>query len=405
MLSTELSGGGAERVTHFLASHFPDSVCVVFNNRENIVPVNFRLHVLPLRQSQKWQIKFVVNFLRLLFIQWWKVRYRPDVTISHLEGPNFLNLLTIGGGKRVIVVHNSLQNSYGRDDRSFARLKLFISRLLYSRADRAVIVSPDIAVDLVDLCKVPAERVKYVPNPIDTIRIQEKAFDKFGDLRDELLELPFLISVASLTRQKNHELLIRVFHRLSAELPDLRLFLLGEGDQEALILGLCAELGLKTFHFQNDLSLGDSHVFFLGFQSNPYPFLQRGQMVVMPSLWEGLPIAMLEAMSLKTPIIISDCSTAVRQTLIPEARVMVGRTTPDDFRELTLCGYLMKQFQKPNDPSIIDAWAEAISTLLGDRVFLSECGTRAQKLAGRFDITHSKTIWTSLIGEITGKEI
>jgi len=404
MLSTALSGGGAEQVTRLLADRIPNTVCIVFENFREVDPTQFDLHVLPYRKTQGRSSKILFNIFRIIYIQGLKLRYRPDVTISHLEGPNFANQLTFMGGKRVIVVHNSLENNYCRVENRFGRLKLSLARYLYPRADRVVVVSEDILDELTQRFGLSRNKTRYIPNPIDADWINKKAKETFGDWRDELLQFTYLICLASLTRQKNHELLIRSFHSIAAVCPELKLFIIGEGDQEAKIRSLCRELGLGLYDHKSPTDhKKDARVFLLGFQANPYPFLLNARIFVLPSLWEGLPIAMLEAMTLRRPMIVSGCSRAIRDVFESKEVSYGGSTKEYRVPVKKPCGYLMPVFRDPQDSDARLAWAECMRGLLSDSLLRQEFGTEAKKLAEKFDIEQTASYWLDLISNLTGR--
>jgi glycosyltransferase involved in cell wall biosynthesis len=73
----------------------------------------------------------------------------------------------------------------------------------------------------------------------------------------------------------------------------VHLHIIGAGPEEEALRSLAQELGLTD------------RVHFLGFRRNVYSFIAHGDALVMPSLHEGLPYTLLEAMSLATPIIAS----------------------------------------------------------------------------------------------------
>jgi glycosyltransferase involved in cell wall biosynthesis len=403
ILSTALSGGGAEEVTRCLAEHLPGCICVVFENRREIRSTQFKLHVLCYRQSPGTASKILLNLLRLVEIQWLKFRYRPDVTISHLEGPNFANLLTVRGGKRVIVIHNSLKHNYIRNRTKLSRLKLFLAAALYRRADHAVVVSRDISNELIEICGMDSEHVRYIPNPIDFNSIRVQAAQRFGDWRDDLLGQRFLINVASLTEQKNHELLIRAFATVVVSYPDLKLLILGEGSKRESILKLCTDLDLIDIDARGRIDSGRSRVLLLGFQSNPYPFLANARFFVLPSLWEGLPISMLEAMTLNKSLIVSNCSSAIREIINVDGTTQRLEDTGSFGEIRTPFGYLMNNFKDPQDRETISSWERAIRSLMDDEMFSKECGDNSYALSRNFDVQHSIAHWVELVRRLTGK--
>jgi glycosyltransferase involved in cell wall biosynthesis len=56
-------------------------------------------------------------------------------------------------------------------------------------------------------------------------------------------------------------------------------------------------------------------------QKNPFKFLKHSNCFVFPSLWEGLPNTVIEALSLNIPVISADCKTGPREILCPELNI------------------------------------------------------------------------------------
>ncbi|WP_313138153.1 glycosyltransferase, partial [Paracoccus jeotgali] len=101
---------------------------------------------------------------------------------------------------------------------------------------------------------------------------------------------PTLLCVARFTRQKNHRTLIAALARLRHTHPDARLALVGTGPEEAAIRARVARLGLEG-------------VDFLGHRDDVADLMAAADLVVLPSAFEGLPLVVLEAMALGTPVI------------------------------------------------------------------------------------------------------
>ena len=86
-------------------------------------------------------------------------------------------------------------------------------------------------------------------------------------------------------------------------------------------------------------------VVFLGWQSNPYPYMRRAGVFVLPSNYEGFPNAMLEAMACGVPVVATDCPHGPAEIL---AGGRYGILTPMDDEQamvLAITGAL-------NDPEL-----------------------------------------------------
>ncbi|MFR0704154.1 glycosyltransferase [Enterococcus sp.] len=100
-----------------------------------------------------------------------------------------------------------------------------------------------------------------------------------------------LISIGQLSKRKNHEIVIRSIARMNNSLINYKI--IGIGELESYLKNLVEELGL-----QNQVS-------FLGFQENVAKYLSESDCFVFPSLQEGLPVSLMEAMAIPLPVICS----------------------------------------------------------------------------------------------------
>jgi glycosyltransferase involved in cell wall biosynthesis len=101
-------------------------------------------------------------------------------------------------------------------------------------------------------------------------------------------------SVGRLTKQKGYIYLIDAMPRVIKEMPNVFLVLVGDGE-------LRAELEKRVL----DFGIEDK-VLFAGQQNDVTPFLSRMELFVLPSLWEGLPTAVLESIACGVPVVATD---------------------------------------------------------------------------------------------------
>ena len=100
-----------------------------------------------------------------------------------------------------------------------------------------------------------------------------------------------LLVVARLSRQKGHNWFLRAVAPLLKAFPRLNVELVGEGPEEKPLRKLCDRLEIA------------GQVQFHGFLAEPHDLYRRADAAVLPSLWEGLPYALLEAMGMGLPIV------------------------------------------------------------------------------------------------------
>lgn len=116
---------------------------------------------------------------------------------------------------------------------------------------------------------------------------------------DELL----IGTVGRLHFQKNQEFLLRIFADVQKELPRTRLVLVGQGEEEERLKAAAEKLGIRE------------RVHFAGVQKNIADWLSAFDLFVFPSVFEGAPVAALEAQANGVPVLASDRA-------LPEACVM-----------------------------------------------------------------------------------
>ena len=100
-----------------------------------------------------------------------------------------------------------------------------------------------------------------------------------------------IVHIGRFMYQKNHEGLINAFAEFHKNRPDSELILVGDGELKEEII----ELAKKKKIYES--------VKFEGIKDNVYPILSQSDVFVLPSLYEGMPMTLIEAMATGTPII------------------------------------------------------------------------------------------------------
>jgi glycosyltransferase involved in cell wall biosynthesis len=127
---------------------------------------------------------------------------------------------------------------------------------------------------------------------IDQQRFSAAAVTK--DVRAELgigRETVLVLFIARFTLQKQPLAMIRAFAAAQPRVPGMQLVMVGDGELKEEAVRLSRETGME------------GHIRFLGFRQDVPDVLKAADIYVLPSLWEGLPIGLLEAMSMGKAII------------------------------------------------------------------------------------------------------
>jgi len=168
-------------------------------------------------------------------------------------------------------------------------------RFVARRALRMVAVAEDIRRFLIDRIGVPREKVRTVYNGID---IKTACSEEDGlRVRRELgirETTPVLGTIANLYPVKGHTFLLKAAAEVAKAVPQAVWLLAGRGQ-------LLGELQDEA----HQLGIAD-RVRFLGFRDDPAALLQAMDVFILPSLSEGLPVAVLEAMAAGKPVVATD---------------------------------------------------------------------------------------------------
>lgn len=186
------------------------------------------------------------------------------------------------------------------------RFYCWLDSKLIRHFDHVIAVSEPIQQELLQ-AGVPAEKVSRIPNGIDTTSLQlTSTIEERRAVRSDLGAAPgqLLIGMlSSLTPEKGHRYAIEAFAQLHQRCPNSALAIVGEGREQQALQAMTKALQI------------DQHVRFLGHRSDVPDILGALDVFLLPSLAEGLPMALLEAMAAGCAVVASDVgdvSTVVR---------------------------------------------------------------------------------------------
>jgi len=127
-----------------------------------------------------------------------------------------------------------------------------------------------------------------------------------------------LAYVGRLAPVKNHKLLLNAFRAAHSSMPDLRLWIVGDGSERTKLENLARELGIS------------SQVTFWGEQLDVAPFYSAADVFIMSSESEGLPMSLLEAFSLGLPAIVTDVGGMAEVVRLAKAGITVSVNDPSE---------------------------------------------------------------------------
>jgi glycosyltransferase involved in cell wall biosynthesis/protein-tyrosine-phosphatase len=202
---------------------------------------------------------------------------------------------TLAGVPHVIrTMHGLREPMTGWDHLKFRGYEVMEKVMVRCFADRVVAVSKRMAATLTDE-GYPSALVTAIPNGIDLRKVVPTRTP--ADVRRELAidDRDIVIGTAGrLSPVKGHDSFLRAAALILREEPRARFLLAGGGPLEHQLKALASELGIAAA------------CRFVGARSDVYDLVAAMDMFVLPSLNEGLPMAILEAMALGTPVVATD---------------------------------------------------------------------------------------------------
>lgn len=394
---SSLKKGGAERALSNITIYFPKEwdIDILVNNDE-VIDYPFRGNIITLGISGKTWTNSILFQFKLLIKRITKLRRlkksgKYQACISFLDSANIANVLS---GKQycrmVLSVRSSLQQSAKLPEYKYLVNPLV--KLLYNNADKIVAVSRGVEGELSENFQLEKSKVITIDNGYDVSNIQRQGQEELQDNEKLFFDSrKVVVTAGRLTNAKGQWHLVRAFTEVVKEVPDAFLVILGSGELEQYLRQLAKACEIDDF------------IYFTGFVSNPYKYMSRSDIFVFPSLYEGFPNALAEAVCLGLPCIAADFHTGAREILAPD--MVEGDNAVENVMEVAyglltpVCsGKYYKDMSEPLEPAE-NCLAQAIIRMLTDEKKVYEYRKKSvqRRESMKIDVVVNK--WVELIEE------
>ena len=296
-------GGGAEKIASTLSLNlskkYDISILTLFH-LSKIYP--FKGKYYTLQES---------HHLRGVFLRYFKIHkmiksISPDIIITCMNKTSFW-IIPIKIFSKIdtplIILMCTNPNFHYRKKFYFK----YLIKFLYpsKKVNMIVPVSKELKEILVNRYKVNEKKIKPIYNGIDVRKIQVFSKEEIKDYKDvfENSDIIKFITIGRLSHEKGHKYLINAYSEVIKEIPDSRLFVIGEGPIRAELTKLIKKKRLQ------------GNVILLGFKKNAYKYIAKADIFVLSSLHEGLPYVLIEALAFNLPIISTNCETGPKEIL------------------------------------------------------------------------------------------
>jgi GalNAc-alpha-(1->4)-GalNAc-alpha-(1->3)-diNAcBac-PP-undecaprenol alpha-1,4-N-acetyl-D-galactosaminyltransferase len=308
-----LFGGGAERLMSQLASRWSaaghDVHLVTWSTPDtdqySVLP-SVRRHGLGLLAANSSPVGgLLANLRRVRVLRTTLQKIQPDLLLSFCDQ---MNIVALQAARKLTVPVIISEHSNPARQR-LSRLWETWRSLNYPRCTKCVVLTDEIAQYVQRWVK--AERVCVIPAAIDP-PIEQPSSRRSNHL---------ILAVGRLSPEKGFDLLIEAWRKVQHQLPDWELHIAGAGAEQANLAKQASDLPAVKL---------------LGWISNAWPLYQRATLFVLPSRYEGFPVALVEALSQGCPAIATRCTEATQRLPLSTALELVDCDSSDQLARAIL---------------------------------------------------------------------
>lgn len=288
-------------------------------------------------QFPKWNWPGRIHGMQVQHLSQIIAREQIDVVYDRLfhmtliTGPATLRTQT----PRISTVVSPPQFDLERSEKQWLALKRRSLKKAYSNATVLLAVGAGTADNASAYYSIPRERFQVMLSPIDLQRVDSESEKTWTGpmLRTNRKQI---ISIGRLSDEKGHRYLLHAFAKYIASshaglAPEADLHLVGEGVLRKELQSLTASLGVEE------------NVFFHGQLHSPFSLLRQCDLLCLPSIYEGMPNVLLEAMACRVPVLATNTDQGAGELLRTFA---IGTLVPRANIE-ELASALLDRFQRP----------------------------------------------------------
>jgi len=289
MIIWSLEKGGAERFLVSLLKHIdrnqiePTVCCLNWEGEWAKELEDKGIKVIALNKKSGFDLQTLIKLIKLI------KKEKFDIVNTHLWGAD------VTGRLAAIITNTPIIISTAQNVDIWKKWwHRIIDRILSYKTDMIIAVSEAVRDYYHREVGIPLKKITIIPNAVEI-----EKYDNVGDvsyLYDELglTSNDFILScIGRLTEQKGQRYLLESIAQLQPESSNLKVLFVGSGEDENK---------LKEMAKKADI---DRTVRFLGYRQDIPQILHLSKGLVLPSLYEGLPVCVLEAMAAERPVIVT----------------------------------------------------------------------------------------------------
>ena len=292
-----IEGGGVEKnffiISNFLSNKI-DDISIITTSSSTKKKINKKINlILPRQKFWEFSSRRLKYFICLIMLTK-KIFLDKDVTVFAFQANLYCIFLCKIFNVTVVTRSNSSPSGWSKNI-----IKKIIYKIFLQMADGVMVNSYEFKRQMNKFFNISP---KCIYNPLNKREIifqsnlkKVKIFKRNKSLK--------LINIGRFVEQKDQITFLKALKLIKNKI-----------DFEAIIIGKGKlKNNLISFIKKNDLN---KNVKIINFQKNPYNFIKQSDIMILTSLYEGLPNVLLEALVLKKFIISSDCPTGPKEILL-----------------------------------------------------------------------------------------
>ena len=261
----------------------------------------------------------------------------------------------------MLTFHSGGHSSFFRN--ALRGLQWKVLRPLLRRAQKLICVSEFEAAFFREQLRLPAETFVVIPNGAHLTKMSEVT----ATATDEVDDNSLIVSIGRLERYKGHHRLIAALPKVREQVPNARLLILGAGPYESALRKIARKLGIADCIEIRSVPASDRRAM--------AEILSRAALVALLSEYEAHPIAVMEALALRRPVLVTDTSGLRELAERGLVRAVALKSTSGQIAE-----EVVRQIEEPLIPMPVHlpTWDDCASKLLAlyqDVVWRTTCAS------------------------------
>ncbi len=220
-----------------------------------------------------------------------------------------------------------------------------INEFLLKRVDAIISVSKASKKDLNKLFPFTTTMTSVVP-----VGVEGNGFSGENPFKPESKNKKKLLHIGSFTKEKNHYGILEIFQQVIKAEPSVELHFLGEGMLKDKIQQRVIDFNLQT------------SVFFHGEVEDPTKYIKSSDILILPSLIEGLPAVVVEAMYLKLPVVAYNVG-GISEILGKNTGYLIKKNDENSFASAVL-----KELEHPDKKKVETAYNEVSKNFMNSEI-------------------------------------